>query len=432
MLPTITFPSPEAERFLARMSQRGGFGDRSLLSSVREIIARVRLDGDDACREFTRMFDSPDAPNELRVSIEDMERAYSHVTDAFLDAVRLAIGNIRSFHEKQLSRSWMMTEPDGSLLGQMVFPLRRVGVYCPPTLFSSLMMNAIPAQVAGVSEIALAAPPQRTGGVHPGMLVTARECGIEEVYACAGVPAIAAMAYGTRSIPRVDKVVGPGGDYVQLAKREVVGIVDIDKLAGPSEVLVIADHTATPAYVAADLISQAEHGARSSAVLVTTSKALAESVCEELRSQVETLPRQEEIRGSFESFGACLVVSDIDAAIGIANEVAPEHVEVLTRDPMPVAVRIRNAGAVFVGESTPEAVGDYVAGPSHVLPTGGTARFYSSLCVADFLKTTNLLAYTPQALDRVTDAIVALAHAEGLEGHAASATIRRRNQNPPT
>jgi histidinol dehydrogenase len=310
-------------------------------------------------------------------------------------------------------------------LGQLVFPLRRVGIYCPPQLFSSLIMNAIPAQVAGVEEIALAVPPQKDGRIHPGMLVTARECGLGEIYASAGVPAIGAMAYGTETISRVDKIVGPGGDYVQLAKREVVGRVDIDKLAGPSEVLIIADETATPAYIAADLISQAEHGPRSSAVLVTTSHALGEAVCKELDRQVPVLPRAEEIRASFENYGGCFIVESLEAAIGLANDIAPEHAEVHTREPLSLAVRIRNAGAVFVGEATPEAVGDYVAGPSHVLPTGGTARFYSALSVHDFIKTTNLLAYTRPALDRVTQAVVTLADAEGLEGHGAAATVRR-------
>jgi histidinol dehydrogenase len=424
MIPIFAPDSPEGRAFRVKMSERGGFGDESLIGYVREIIANVRRGGDVVALDYTRRFDSPDA-EALNVSTEDIERAYAHVSGAFLDAIRLAIANVRRFHEKQLRQSWMTAEPDGVVLGQYVHPLGRVGVYAPPRLYSSLIMNAIPARVAGVEDVVLAVPPQRNGRVHPGMLVTARECGIGEVYACAGVPAIAAMAYGTPTMRRVDKIVGPGGDYVQLAKREVVGVVDIDKLAGPSEILVIADDSATPSYIAADLISQAEHGRRSSAVLVTTSRDVADAVCAELERQTPPLPRADEVRAAFANYGAAFLVESVDDAVRLANEIAPEHVELHTRDAFALASRIHHAGAVFVGSMSPEAVGDYVAGPSHVLPTGGTARFYSAASVGDFTKTTNLIAYTSEALDRVADAVVTLANAEGLDGHGVAVTARR-------
>jgi len=424
MIPIFEPKDPERGPFLKKLSERGGFDDASRVGHVREIMENVRRGGDAVALDYTRRFDSPEVSS-LVVSEEDIERAYAHVTGAFLDAIRLAITNVRRFHEKQKRTSWMTTEADGVLLGQYVHPLRRVGIYTPPRLFSSLVMNAIPAQVAGVEEIALAVPPLPSGRVHPGMLVTARECGVHEVYACAGVPAIAAMAYGTETIRRVDKIVGPGGDYVQLAKREVVGVVDIDKLAGPSEILVIADDSATPPFIAADLLSQAEHGSRSSAILVTPSREVANAVRLELERQTPRLPRADVVRAALANYGAAFLVDSLEEAVQLTDEIAPEHVEIQTRDAFALAARIRHAGALFVGSMSPEAVGDYVAGPSHVLPTGGTARFYSAASVGDFTKTTNFIAYTSAALDRVAEAVVTLASAEGLDGHGAAVVVRR-------
>lgn len=424
MIPILAFESSEGQAFLAKLKARGGFGDDVLREQVREILANVRSGGDKAVLAYTQTFDSPRRTS-LTVSTEEVERAYAHVSAAFLEALHLAIANVRRFHEKQLRPSWMTTEENGVILGQYVRPLRRVGIYAPSRLYSSLVMNAVPARVAGVEELVLAVPPQPDGRMHPPMLVAARECGVDEIFACGGVPAVAAMAYGTETIRRVDKIVGPGGDYVQLAKREVIGVVDIDRLAGPSEILVLADDSATPAYIAADLISQAEHGNRSAAVLVTPSPPLAEAVGVELEGQVPLLPRAKEIRAAFANYGVAFLVASVEEGIHLTNEIAPEHVEVHTRDAFAVASRIRNAGAVFVGEMSPEAVGDYLAGPSHVLPTGGTARFSSAASAFDFMKITNLIAYTAPALQRVAEAVVTLAEAEELEGHGAALRVRR-------
>jgi histidinol dehydrogenase len=426
MMRILEYPSSDASDFLRRLAHRGGWEDEALLQSVRDTIARVRREGDAALLDITRQRDAVSGTfDRLRLAEEEVERAYAHVSAQFLEALRLAAANIRRFHERQRPNSWMTSDTDGVVLGQLFFPLERVGIFCPPRLFSSLLMIAIPARVAGVREIVAAIPPLSDGRIHPTMLVAARECGVEEIYAVSGVPAVAALAYGTETIRRVDKVTGPGGPHIQLAKKEVVGVVGIDRLAGPSEVLIIADDTAVPAWVAADLISQAEHGEHSSAILVTTDAGVAECVAQQMEARVSSLPRADLVRASVARYGGCLVVPDMEAAVRVANEVAPEHAEVHARDALQVAVRLRHAGAVFVGGHTPEAVGDYAAGPSHVLPTGGTARFYSSLAVQDFVKSTNLLAYTQPALDRVAEAVVTLAHAEQLDGHADAVVARR-------
>lgn len=429
MIPILASESPEGQEFRTKLKKRGDFGNETIREQIREIIANVRKDGDKAALAYTQTFDSPRRTS-LIVSTEEVERAYAHVSTAFLDALQLAIANVRRFHEKQLRPSWMTIEKNGVILGQYLHPLRRVGIYAPPKLYSSLVMNAIPARVAGVEELVLTVPPQPDGRIHPTMLVTARECGVNEIFACGGVPAVAALAYGTETIRPVDKIVGPGGDYVQLAKREVVGVVDIDRLAGPSEILVLADDSALPAYVAADLISQAEHGSRSSAMLVTPSRSLAEAVDAELERQVPLLPRAQEIRVAFAHYGVAFLVASVEEGIHLTHEIAPEHVEVHTRDAFVVSSRIRHAGAVFVGEMSPEVVGDYLAGPSHVLPTGGTARFYSAASVFDFMKITNLIAYTATALDDVAEAVATLAEAEELEGHSAALRVRQKSRRP--
>ena len=428
MIPILPYPGSEAEAFLGRLAARGQIDEERVLAVVRQIIARVCEEGDAAVLELTNRFDCPDSPlRGLRVSDEAIERAYAHVTDAFLDALRTASENIRRFHEHQKEDSWFVAEGDGVLLGQLVVPLERVGMHIPAAsapLMSSLMMAAIPARVAGVREVIATIPPAPNGRIHPAMLVTAKECGVDEVYACGGAQAIAAMAYGTESIRRVDKIVGPGNPYSQLAKREVFGVVDVDKIAGPSEVLVLADETATPEFIAADLISQAEHSSDCSAILVTTSRSLAEAVDAALEAQTAALPRAEVIREAFAAFGVAFCVEDLDVAVALANEIAPEHAEVHTRDAFDLAVRLRNVGGIFIGEYAPEALGDYAAGPNHILPTGGTARFASSMSVRDFLKRSNLLGYSASALRALRVTVVTFAEAEGLDGHAAAMTIR--------
>ena len=430
MIPVMPYPSREAEAFLAKMAARGHVEDETILVTVRGIIRRVRDEGDAALADLTRRLDCPEADGyALRVSESDIERAYAHVSDDFLAALRVAINNVRAFHEHQRQASWFTTAPDGVLLGQMVTPLRRVGMVIPAAkapLVSTLMMASIPARIAGVEQLIATVAPRPDGRIDPVMLVGARECHVDEVYACGGSQAVAAMAYGTDTIARVDKIVGPGNLYSQFAKREVFGVVDVDKIAGPSEILVIADDGATPAYIAADLISQAEHSEDCSAVLLTTSRRVADAVRDELTQQAAALPRADVIRASLDAYGGCLLVEDIAAAIGLADAIAPEHAEVHTRDAYEVAMQLRNVGGIFIGEYAPEALGDYAAGPNHILPTGGAARFSSAMSVADFVKRSNLLGYSRRALDGLTDAVVTLARAEGLAGHAAAMEVRRK------
>jgi histidinol dehydrogenase len=430
MIPVMSYPGPEAAAFLAKMAGRGHVDDEAILATVRGIIRRVRAEGDAAVEELTRQFDCPDAGGgyALRVAEADIERAYAHVSDELLAALRIAITNVRAFHEHQRQASWFTTEPKGVLLGQMVTPLRRVGLVIPAAqapLVSTLMMASTPARVAGVETLVATIAPRRDGKIDPVMLVGARECQVDEVYACGGSQAVAAMAYGTDTIAQVDKIVGPGNLYSQLAKREVFGVVDVDKIAGPSEILVIADEHANPAYIAADLISQAEHSEDCSAVLVTTSASLAAAVQKRLAEQVAALPREGVIKASLSAYGGCLLVDDLTDAVALADEIAPEHAEVHTREAYQVATQLRNVGGIFIGENAPEALGDYAAGPNHILPTGGAARFSSAMSVDDFVKRSNLLGYSRPALDDLTDAVVTLARAEGLDGHAAAMEVRR-------
>ncbi len=429
MIPVMAYPGPEADAFLAKMEGRGHVDDEAILATVRSIIARVRAEGDAAVVALTRQFDCPDADaHALRVPEADIERAYAHVSDDLLAALRVAIANVRAFHEHQRQASWFTTQPNGVFLGQMVTPLRRVGLVIPAAsapLVSTLMMAATPARIAGVEQLIATIAPRPDGKIDPVMLVGARECQVDEVYACGGSQAVAAMAYGTDAIARVDKIVGPGNLYSQLAKREVFGVVDVDKIAGPSEILVIADEHANPAYIAADLISQAEHSEDCAAVLVTTSAALAIDVQTHLAQQAAALPRAAVIEESLSAYGGCLVVDDLATAVTLADTIAPEHAEVHTREAYEIATQLRNVGGIFIGEHAPEALGDYAAGPNHILPTGGAARFSSAMSVDDFVKRSNLLGYSRSALDGLTDAVVTLARAEGLDGHAAAMELRR-------
>ena len=428
MIKIVEYNSELSKEMIKKLEHRSQFENEPILMTVREILTDVRETGDNAVVKYTRKFDAPDISlHDLKITDREIDLAYSEVEEDFLGAISLAKSNIESFHQKQLRNSWITTETNGVILGHLVRPLHRVGVCVPSVsqlLVSSLIMNVIPARVAGVDEIAVFMGPKPDGTIDPHMLVAAAECGTREIYRCGGAQAVAAMAYGTNTIAKVDKVVGPGNLYVQVAKKEVYGLIDIDKIAGPSEVLVIADQQASSLHIAADLISQAEHGEDSSAILVTTSKEIAEAVQSQIVSQVVNLPRQKEITGAFENYGVAFVVENLDQAISLANHIAPEHIELDVADPLTWIGNIRNAGAIMIGKFTPESVGDYIAGPNHILPTGGTAKYASPLSVDDFIKKTSLIHYTKSALKEVTPAVTKLAHIEGLKGHAAAMEIR--------
>ena len=428
MLRIVQTRTAESDKLLSKLKARGKLTDESILKVVRRTLSDVQAEGDKAVVRYTRKLDAPRiSVKELKVSREEFGEAYLEVPTDFIDAITQARTNIEKFHQKQLRTSWMSTEANGVLLGHLIRPLRRVGVCVPSVsqlLVSSLLMNVIPAVVAGVEEIAVCIAPMKNRDINPYMLVAASECGVQEIYKCGGAQAVAAMAYGTDTIAPVDKIVGPGNLYVQFAKKEVYGHVDIDKLAGPSEILVIADGTADPDFVAADLISQAEHGPECAAILVTPSLGFAEQVKAAIEVQGESLPRREELAEAFENYGAAFIVDDIAEAVAFANEIAPEHLELHVENPFDWLGNVQNAGAILIGPYSPEAVGDYIAGPNHVLPTGTTARYASPLSVDDFLKKTSLISYTKAALEAVTPAVVKLAEVEGLEGHAAAMKIR--------
>lgn len=428
MLRIVDTKTPESESFLAKLNERGKLMDENILKVVRRTLSEVQTEGDKAVARYTRKLDAPRlTAKALKVKQSEFKQAYAEVDSDFVEAIAHAKRNIETFHQKQLQTSWISTEEDGVLLGHLIHPLKRVGICVPSVsqlLVSSLLMLVIPAAIAGVEEIAVCMGPMRNRQINPHMLIAAAECGVNEIYKCGGAQAVAAMAYGTETIASVDKIVGPGNLYVQLAKKEVYGQVDIDKIAGPSEILVIADNTADPDYVAADLISQAEHGPECSAILVTTSRGLAEQVKAAIKVQAQSLPRQDELVQAFENYGAAFVVKDIAEAVSFANQIAPEHVELHIENPLDWIGEIRNAGAILIGPYSPEAVGDYIAGPSHILPTGNAARYASPLSVHDFLKKTSLISYTKAALEKVTPDVVKLAEVEGLEGHAAAMKIR--------
>ena len=413
-----------------RLERESDYGTPEQNAAVMEVVAAVRKEGDAALLRYTEKFDKVKlTPDRLRVAPGEIEAAYAQVEPEFLAALRKAAANIRAFHEKQKRSSWMDVAPDGTMLGMVIRPLRRVGLYVPggkAAYPSSVLMNAIPAKVAGVPEIAMVTPPATGGqeGINPYILVAAAEAGVTEIYRVGGAQAIAALAYGTESIAAVDKICGPGNIYVALAKRAVFGAVDIDSIAGPSEICVLADDSADPRYVAADMLSQAEHDEMASAVLVTPSEKLARAVEAELKRQVALLPRREIAEKSLEQYGAILLVRDLAEGVEVVNRLAPEHLEVMTEDPLALLGGIENAGAIFLGPYSSEPVGDYYAGPNHILPTNGTARFSSPLNVDDFLKKSSLIRYSRQALERDAAGIAVLARHEGLEAHARAVEIR--------
>lgn len=402
-------------------------------ASVQEILDKVRKERDTAVFSYTEQFDGVKihAGNVL-VTEEEIQEAYAQVDVELLRIVRKALKNIESFHQKQMQYSWFDSKPDGTMLGQKVTALQRVGVYVPggkAAYPSSVLMNIMPAKVAGVEEIIMVTPPGRDGKVNPTTLVAAKEAGADAVYKVGGAQAIAALAFGTESIPKVDKIVGPGNIYVALAKKAVYGHVSIDSIAGPSEILVLADDTANPCYVAADLLSQAEHDELASAILVTTSSRLAEQVSEEAENFIRQLSRGGIIQKSLDNYGHILVAETLEDAIDAANEIASEHLEIMTKDPYQVMTKIRNAGAIFIGEYSSEPLGDYFAGPNHILPTNGTAKFFSPLSVDDFLKKSSIIAYSKEALKEIHADIEQFAEAEQLTAHANSIRVRFEGQD---
>lgn len=401
----------------------GEYGER-----VNAILDEVKKKGDEALFSFTERFDGAKITRDnIRVTREEIEEAYRKVDPELLTVIRKALVNIRSFHEKQKRNSWFDSQPDGTLLGQKITPLQSVGVYVPggkAVYPSSVLMNIVPAKVAGVERILMTTPPGKDGKISVNTLVAAHEAGVDEIYKAGGAQAIGALAYGTASIPKVDKIVGPGNIYVALAKKAVYGFVSIDSIAGPSEILVLADETANPRFVAADLLSQAEHDEMASAILVTTSRTLAEQVAEEIEVFLSKLSRKEILLKSLENYGRILVADTMDEAIETANAIASEHLEIVTKDPFQVMTKIRNAGAIFIGEYASEPLGDYFAGPNHVLPTNGTARFFSPLGVDDFIKKSSLVYYSKEALKEVHEDIIRFAKAEGLTAHANSIAVR--------
>ena len=395
---------------------------------VAKILEDVKREGDKALFGYTARFDGAHLDAEtVRVTEQEIQEAYDQVDEELLGIIRRALHNIRTYHEKQRQNSWFDSRPDGTILGQKVTALARVGVYVPggkAAYPSSVLMNIAPAKAAGVDEIIMVTPPDKNGKVTPTTLVAAKEAGADVVYKIGGAQAIGALAYGTKSIPKVDKIVGPGNIYVALAKKAVYGHVSIDAIAGPSEILVIADDSANPSYVAADLLSQAEHDELASAILVTTSEELADAVSKEVDRFTAQLSRKEIIQKSLDNYGYILIAESMDEAISIANEIASEHLEIQTKNPYDVMTKIRNAGAIFIGEYSSEPLGDYFAGPNHVLPTNGTAKFFSPLSVDDFIKKSSIIAYSKEALEKVHEDIESFAAAERLTAHANSIHVR--------
>ena len=395
---------------------------------VKDIVADVKANRNKALFDYTEKFDKAKlTPETLRVTKQEIEDAYKEVDASLVEIIRKAIANIKYFHEMQKQRSWFDTQPNGILLGQKVTPLEKVGVYVPggkAAYPSSLLMNVIPAKVAGVDRIIMTTPCNAEGKVYPTTLVAANEAGVDDIYKCGGAQAIAALAFGTESIPKVDKIVGPGNIFVALAKKSVFGHCGIDSVAGPSEVMVLADESANARYVAADLLSQAEHDEMASAILVTTSAELAEAVSKEVDGFTAILERKEIIRKSLDNYGYILVADNMDDAIDTVNEIASEHLEIVTKNPFDTMTRIRNAGAIFLGEYSSEPLGDYFAGPNHVLPTNGTAKFFSPLSVDDFIKKSSVIYYGKEALSAVHEDVEAFAKAEGLTAHANSIHVR--------
>ncbi len=417
----------------SKLVGRDRVGQMDVVRVVDEILANIRSKGDEALLEYTKLFDRVEMePSSMKVSDREIKEAYDLADPEMIGVIRRAKENIIAFHEKQKQNSWFTTGNDGILLGQLYRPLEIVGIYVPggtAVLTSSVLMNALPAKVAGVEKIIMVTPPGRDGKIDPGVLVAAQEAGVSEIFKAGGAQAIAAMAFGTCSIPKVDKIFGPGNIYVSTAKRLVFGYCDIDMFAGPSEITVVADDSANPEYVAADLLSQAEHDDLSASILVTPSEKLAQAVCTEIEKQAAKLARKDILYKSLAGYGAAVIVNDLDEAMDVVNRIAPEHLELCIEDPFSRLGYVKNAGAVFLGHWSPEPLGDYFAGPNHVLPTGGTARFFSPLNVDDYMKKSSVISYTRQALEKASGDVIRFAEYEGLEGHANAIRVRFVEKN---
>ena len=429
----LNYPSEGAEKRIDAISRRGLAFNPDDVQSVSDILNAVKDFGDSALIDYSRKFDAPDMEiADLAVTASEFDDAEGQVDAAFLTALDRAVTQIRQFHKKQRKNSWFEAARPGVFLGQLINPVNAAGIYVPGAkggmtpLVSSVLMGAIPARIAGVNDVVMVTPPRKDGSVNPHLLVAARRVGMDAVYKVGSAWAIAGLAYGTETLPRVDVIVGPGNIYVTIAKKLVAGIVGIDMIAGPSEILVIADDSADPEFIAADLLSQAEHDPLSSALLITTSQSLAEKASAEVERQLAMLSRQDIARQSLSDYGGIMVVPEMPTAIALANRIAPEHLELLVETPFAYLGMIRNAGAVFMGHFTPEPMGDYVAGPNHVLPTGGTARFSSALSVDTFLKQSSLIYYSEAAMAQEADDVIRLAEIEGLGAHAGSVRVRQK------
>ena len=425
---TVRLTKESTKDILENLLKRSPNNYGKFEAAVADILANVKEKGDEALFSYTKEFDKVEVtPETIRVTEAEIEEAYKAVDASLLEVIRKALVNIRSYHEKQRQNSWFTSTENGTMLGQKVTPLNRVGVYVPggkAVYPSSVLMNIVPAKVAGVPHIVMTTPPGKDGKVNPSTLVAAKEAGADEIYKVGGAQAIGALAYGTASIPKVDKIVGPGNIFVALAKKAVYGHVSIDSIAGPSEILVLADETANAHYVAADLLSQAEHDEMASAILITTSTELAQNVEKEIEGYLKVLSRKEIIEKSLENFGYILIAEDMDEAIEAANEIASEHMEIVTKNAFEVMMKVRNAGAIFIGEYSSEPLGDYFAGPNHVLPTNGTAKFFSALSVDGFIKKSSIVYYSRSALQEIHKDIIQFASSEQLTAHANSIAVR--------
>lgn len=425
---TVTLTKETTKDILENLLKRSPNQYGSYETAVREILAKIQEEGDGALFAYTKKFDRAEITEQnVRVTDEEIREAYETVDPALVDVIRKSLVNIRNYHEKQKQNSWFTSSEDGTMLGQKVTPLEKVGVYVPggkAVYPSSVLMNIVPAKVAGVDRIIMTTPPGPDGKVNPSTLVAANEAGADEIYKAGGAQAIGALAYGTQSIPKVDKIVGPGNIFVALAKKAVYGHVSIDSIAGPSEILVLADDSANPRFVAADLLSQAEHDELASAILITTSRELAEKVSCEVDEFVKRLSRKEIIQKSLDQFGYILLAETMDQAVEATNAIASEHMEIVTRNPFEVMMKVRNAGAIFIGEYSSEPLGDYFAGPNHVLPTNGTAKFFSPLSVDDFIKKSSIVYYSREALKKIHKDVEQFAASEQLTAHANSIAVR--------
>lgn len=428
MISIIKYGDEEGKKLVSDILSRSQLENKEVQRTVDAIIADIRENGDKALFEYTKKFDKFDVTSEnILVKRDEIEEAYSLVDKELTGVIKRSAERITSFHEKQKVNSWLEPARNGEMLGQLIRPLERVGVYVPggkAAYPSSVLMNIVPAKVAGVGEIIMTTPPDKNGKINPTTIVAADIAGVDKIYKAGGAQAVAALAFGTESIPKADKIVGPGNIFVALAKRSVYGYVNIDSVAGPSEILVLADESANPEYVAADMLSQAEHDEMASAILITVSASLAERVKAELERQTAKLERRAIIEKSLSDYGAIILVNNFDEACALSNAVAPEHMEVCTERPFELLPKIQNAGAVFLGHYTPEPLGDYMAGPNHVLPTGGTARFFSPLSIDDYIKKSSIISFSEEAFRELGEDVIKFANAEGLTAHANSVRVR--------